>query len=132
MKRGVAALASACVLTVALGVGSAWAGGKVTITREENKPKNVEIKSGDSVRIDARGWPLLIDAADRGDAEIVQALLGGGALVNGKTPTGVTALSAAVLNRHTGRGAVAARRGRGRARPRRGDANPVPRDWRAV
>ena len=50
MKRGIAALASTCVLTVALGFGSAWAEGKVTITREENKPKDVAIKAGESVR----------------------------------------------------------------------------------
>ena len=50
MKRGIAVLASTCVLTVVLGFGSACAEGKVTITREENKPKDVEIKTGEEVR----------------------------------------------------------------------------------
>ena len=50
MKKAIAVLVSTFVLTGALGVGWAWAEGKVTITREENKPKNVEIKAGDEVR----------------------------------------------------------------------------------
>src|SRR5262245_52546272 len=50
MKQLVASVASMCLLTIAPRVGIAWAEGKVIITREENKPKDVEIKAGDSVR----------------------------------------------------------------------------------
>ena len=50
MKKAIAVLVSTFVLTGALGVGGAWAEGKVTITREENKPKDVEVKAGDEVR----------------------------------------------------------------------------------
>jgi plastocyanin len=50
MKKAVAAAVSTFVLMVAFGVGGAWAEGKVRITREENKPKDVEIKAGDEVR----------------------------------------------------------------------------------
>ena len=86
--------------------GRRYAGGDVPLWRAPGHAsigRRAPARCGgaDANAIDARGWPLLIDAADRGDAEIVQALLGGGALVNGKTPTGVTALSAAVLKRHT-------------------------------
>ena len=48
MKKAIAVLVSTFVLTGALGVGGAWAEGKVTITREESKPKAV--KAGDEVR----------------------------------------------------------------------------------
>ncbi len=50
MKKLTAVLAASIVLTVALGVGGAWAEGKVSITREENRPKDVEIKAGEEVR----------------------------------------------------------------------------------
>ena len=38
------------MLTLVANIGGAWAEGKVNITREENKPKNVEIKAGEEVR----------------------------------------------------------------------------------
>ncbi len=47
MKRTMAMVAG--MLMLALGVGGAWADGKVTITREENKPQTVEIKVGEYV-----------------------------------------------------------------------------------
>jgi hypothetical protein len=40
----------AVALMLALGVGGAWAEGKVTVTREESKPKSVEIKVGKEVQ----------------------------------------------------------------------------------
>ena len=50
MTRAIAAMISAVGLTMTLGHGAAWAEGKVTITREENKPKDVEVKAGEEVR----------------------------------------------------------------------------------
>ena len=50
MKRVMAMLAASIMLTAVLGVGGAWAEGKVNITREENKPEDVEIKAGEEVR----------------------------------------------------------------------------------
>ncbi len=49
MSRVLAVGVAAIVLTLALGVGGAWADGKVTITREESKPQTVEIKAGEYV-----------------------------------------------------------------------------------
>ena len=49
MTRGIAALASAAMMTLVLGVGSGWAATKVTITREMNEPESVEIKAGDEI-----------------------------------------------------------------------------------
>ena len=47
---------TAMALMLALGVGGAWADGKVTVTREESKPKSVEIKAGEEVQfINASG-----------------------------------------------------------------------------
>jgi plastocyanin len=43
-------LADVVVLVAVLGTGEAWAGAKVTVTREESKPRTVEIKAGDEVR----------------------------------------------------------------------------------
>jgi plastocyanin len=54
--RRVTVLAGAVMLSLALGVGGAWAEAKVTITREENKPATVEVKAGEEVRfINASG-----------------------------------------------------------------------------
>jgi plastocyanin len=50
MRTVRAALAGVVALTFALGIGGAWAEGKVTITREESKPKDVEVKVGEEVR----------------------------------------------------------------------------------
>lgn len=50
MRRTGAVLVGATMLTWAVAVGGAWAEGKVTITREENKPKDVEVKVGEEVR----------------------------------------------------------------------------------
>ena len=50
MRKAIAVVVSTVGLTIALGVGGASAEGKVTITREENKPKDVEVKAGDEVR----------------------------------------------------------------------------------
>jgi len=50
MRRTGALLAGAVMLTWAVAVGGAWAEGKVTITREESKPKDVEVKVGEEVR----------------------------------------------------------------------------------
>ena len=56
MRRATGVLTGVVVLTFALGVGGAWAETKVTVTREENKPKTVEIKAGEEVRfINASG-----------------------------------------------------------------------------
>jgi plastocyanin len=50
MRTGMKALAGVVVLVAVLGTGEAWAGAKVTVTREENKPQTVEIKAGEEVR----------------------------------------------------------------------------------
>ena len=50
MRKGQAILAAVLAFTFVFGIGGAWAEGKVTITREENKPKNVEVKAGEEVR----------------------------------------------------------------------------------
>jgi plastocyanin len=50
MKRGISMLAGVVAVTFVLGTGGAWAEGKVTITREENKPKDVQVKAGEEVR----------------------------------------------------------------------------------
>jgi plastocyanin len=56
MRRAMGVLTGVVVLTFAPGVGGAWAETKVTVTREENKPKTVEIKAGEEVRfINASG-----------------------------------------------------------------------------
>jgi plastocyanin len=56
MRRRVSVLAGVVMVTFALGVAGAWAEAKVTVTREENKPRTVEIKSGEEVRfINASG-----------------------------------------------------------------------------
>ena len=56
MKRALVTVVGAIVLTLALGVGGAWAEGKVTVTREESKPKSVEVKAGEEVQfINASG-----------------------------------------------------------------------------
>ena len=49
MKRALVTVVGAIVLTLALGVDGAWADGKVTVTREESKPKSVEVKAGEYV-----------------------------------------------------------------------------------
>jgi plastocyanin len=43
-------LAGVAMLAFALGVGGAWAETTVTVTREESKPRTVEIKAGEEVR----------------------------------------------------------------------------------
>jgi plastocyanin len=50
MRKAGIALVSVVMLTLAAGAAMAWAEGKVTITREESKPKDVEIKAGEEVR----------------------------------------------------------------------------------
>jgi len=50
VKKTVAMLVGVAMLTAVGGIGGAWAEGKVTITREENKPKDVEVKAGEEVR----------------------------------------------------------------------------------
>ena len=49
MRRAMKVLARVVVLALALGAGEAWAGAKVTVTREESKPQTVEIKAGEEV-----------------------------------------------------------------------------------
>jgi len=54
MRKVVATAIGAMIL--ALSVGGAWADGKVTVTREESKPKSVEVKGGEYVEfINASG-----------------------------------------------------------------------------
>jgi len=48
MKRLILA-AVILAMTLGLGLGYAWAEAKVTVTREENKPSTVEVKSGEGV-----------------------------------------------------------------------------------
>ena len=56
MRHLVSVLAGVVMVTFALGVDGAWAEAKVTVTREENKPRTVEFKSGEEVRfINASG-----------------------------------------------------------------------------
>ena len=50
MKRTVTMLVGVVMLTLVGGIGGAWAEGKVNITREESKPKDVEVKVGEEVR----------------------------------------------------------------------------------
>jgi plastocyanin len=50
MRSVMRVLVGVVMLTFALGVDGAWAEAKVTVTREENKPKTVEIKAGEEVR----------------------------------------------------------------------------------
>lgn len=50
MRTKTVAATGAMLLAFSMIVGNAWADGKVTITREESKPKTVEIKAGEEVR----------------------------------------------------------------------------------
>lgn len=50
MKAVLMSVALAVAATVAVGADGAWAQAKVTVTREENKPKTVEIKAGQEVQ----------------------------------------------------------------------------------
>jgi hypothetical protein len=50
MSKAMVTLVGAVMLSVVGGIGGAWAEGKVNITCEENKPKDVEIKTGEEVR----------------------------------------------------------------------------------
>ena len=50
MKALVMAVLVAVAATVAMGVDGARAQTKVTVTREENKPKSVEVKAGQEVQ----------------------------------------------------------------------------------
>jgi plastocyanin len=49
MRKSIATLVGAAVLTLVLGVGSVWADAKIRITRERNDPESVEIKAGEEV-----------------------------------------------------------------------------------
>jgi plastocyanin len=49
MKRLVATTVVAA-MTLALGLGAAWAAAKVTVSREANNPEKVEVKAGEEVR----------------------------------------------------------------------------------
>ncbi len=51
MKETVATLVGVAMLALVGGIGGAWPEGKVNIEREENKPKNVEVKVGEEVRL---------------------------------------------------------------------------------
>jgi plastocyanin len=50
MKCSIASLIAAAGVMLTLGAGSAWAEGKVRITREESKPEKLEVKAGEEVR----------------------------------------------------------------------------------
>lgn len=50
MKALLRGVVLAIAVTVAMGVDGAWAQVKVSVTREENKPKNVEVKVGQEVQ----------------------------------------------------------------------------------
>jgi plastocyanin len=50
MRKSMVATVAAVALILTVGAGGAWAEGKVTVTREESKPKTVEIKTGEEVR----------------------------------------------------------------------------------
>lgn len=50
MRTEMKVLTGVMVLVAMLSTGEAWAGGEVTVTREENKPQTVEIKAGEEVR----------------------------------------------------------------------------------
>lgn len=49
MRRLMATAVAGFVIVLALGAGSAWAETKITVTREESKPKTVEIRAGEEV-----------------------------------------------------------------------------------
>ena len=56
MRSVMRVLVGVVMLTFALSVDGAWAEAKVTVPREENKPKTVEVKVGGEVRfINASG-----------------------------------------------------------------------------
>jgi plastocyanin len=50
MRSRIVAGIGAVTLALTLGAGSAWAQAKITVTREESKPQNVEVKAGEEVR----------------------------------------------------------------------------------
>jgi plastocyanin len=50
MKKMVVMLVGVVMLTLVAGIGGVWAEGKVNITREESKAKDVEVKAGEEVR----------------------------------------------------------------------------------
>jgi plastocyanin len=50
MKALLMGVVLAVAATVAVGADGAWAQAKVSVTREENKPKNVEVKVGEEVQ----------------------------------------------------------------------------------
>ena len=50
MKALVIVVLVAVAALVAVGVDGAWAQAKVSVTREENKPKNVAVKVGEEVQ----------------------------------------------------------------------------------
>jgi plastocyanin len=50
MKALLVGVVLAVAATVAVGVDGALAQAKVTVTREENKPKSVEVKAGEEVQ----------------------------------------------------------------------------------
>jgi plastocyanin len=50
MKALLMGVVLAVAATAAVGVEGAWAQAKVRVTREENKPKNVEVKVGEEVQ----------------------------------------------------------------------------------
>ena len=56
MRKVLTVAVGAVGVTFALAVGGAWAEGKVRVTREESKPKDVQVKAGEEVRfINASG-----------------------------------------------------------------------------
>jgi plastocyanin len=50
MKALLMGVVFAVAASAAVGVDGAWAQAKVNVTREENKPKNVEVKVGEEVQ----------------------------------------------------------------------------------
>ena len=58
-------IAITLVVTLVLGLGTAWAAAKITVTREESKPQEVEVKVGEEVRwVNASGGVAHVSFAE--------------------------------------------------------------------
>ena len=105
MRHAVTMLAATIALTLAA-AGTAWAEGKVTITREESKPKTVEVKAGEEVRfINSSGQTLHVWFGGDGAPRFYVPAGSGGARVKFEKPGTyeyTAHLSAGKSHAHTG------------------------------
>ena len=67
MRAFVIGMVLAVAGTVSLTIDGAWADAKVTVTREESKPRTVEVKAGEEVRfVNSSGGNAHVMFADNG------------------------------------------------------------------